>query len=158
MVDTTWNRLNLMMQQGELGGNERSQLLLNSGLDAFQMDIACLTRIDDDQITVIFSTIKKWEQSQYHLHESLCQFTIEHRDLIASHNLEDTDWDGYGIIEDLRFGAYIGIPLTIENQIYGTLFFASHEPHARAFTTREEAFLKVIASSFRQIIIHHPVP
>lgn len=152
MVASTWNRLNLMIQQGELGSSERIQLLLNSGLDAFQMDIACLTRLDENCLTIIYSNKSKWQGSQFSMYQTLCQFTIENEDVVADNNLENIDWDDYGIIEGLRFGAYMGLPIYIENQIFGTLFFASHSPRTREFSAREQAYLKIMASSFRNLI------
>lgn len=152
MVDTTWNRLSLMIQQGELSSTERIQLLLNSGLDAFHMDVACLTRMDKDCLTVMFSNASKWQGSQFSLYQTLCQFTIEHRDVVADNNLENIDWDDYGIIEGLRFAAYIGVPIYFKNKLYGTLFFASYSSRLNAFIAREEAFIKVMASSFGNLI------
>ncbi len=152
VVDTTWNRLSLMIKQGKLNSTERARLLLNSGLDVFKMDIACLTRIDGECMTIISSNDPQLQGKSFSLYQSPCKLTIEQDDVMVSRNVSAGSLDDYRMINPLQFATYIGIPVTINQGIYGTLFFAS--PHVRTvdFSARDKAFLKIMATSFRSII------
>jgi|GEM_PF-5126402 len=158
MVDSTWNRLNLMFRNRDLSSEERIQLILNSGCDVLNLSIGILTRIDYDRQTVMYSTSKKLQDVKFNLYDSLCQFTVEHGDLIASRDLTDTNWRKYGIVKPLRFGTYIGIPIVIDKQLFGTLFFAGSKPRSANFTVREEAFLKMMATAVRNIVQQELMP
>lgn len=158
MVDSTWNRLNLMFRDRDLSHEERIQLVLNSGCDVLNLSMGVLTRIDYDRQTVMYSTSKKLQDVKFNLYDSLCQFTVEHGDLIASHDLTDTDWRKFGIIKPLQFGTYIGVPIVINKQVFGTLFFASNKPRRESFTVREEAFLKMMATAIRNIVQKELMP
>lgn len=152
MLDTTWNRLNLMSQNRDLSNEERLHLILNSGCDVLNMSIGILTRIEGDKLAVVFASNNKWRDAQFSLYQTLCQFTVEYGDVIASHNLADTNLDEFGVIEPLQFGAYIGIPIMLDGQLYGTLFFARKKPRYDDFTDREQAFLKILSTSVRNVI------
>lgn len=152
MVDTTWNRLSLLSKKGALGNENKALFLLNIGMDALSMDVGCFVRIQANQYQVMDSTNTKWKNQSFKLTDTLCQFVVNKQDVLASHNLSAEALQAYHIKAPFDFGAYIGIPLYIQNQLHGTLFFASKKPQKYEFSPNDIGYLKLLSGSFLAII------
>lgn len=152
MVDSTWNRFNLLLQKGKLDNNNKMKLLLNAGADTFAMDLGCFVRIRECQYEVLESTNLQWKNRVFNTKDTLCKIVIRYKDALATHDLNAESWQARSIRDDFHFGAYIGMPLFIDDKLYGTIFFASKETREKPFTDRELAYLKLLSGSFLVII------
>lgn len=152
MVDTTWNRLRLLSEKGPLDNENKALFLLNIGMDALSMEIGCFVRIQNSQYQVMDSTNTRWKNQSFELTDTLCQFVVNKQDVLANHNLSADTLEMYNIKAPFDFGAYIGIPLYIQNELHGTLFFASKEPQKYEFSTRDIGYLKMLSGSFLALV------
>ena len=152
MVDSTWNRLSLLLSQGKLNSNNKINFLLNAGVDSFTMEIGCFVRIQAQQYEILESTNAQWKNRVFGVNDTLCKFIINYQDALGAHDLNAESWRKHSIQAPFQFGAYIGAPLFIENRLYGTIFFASKENRDKEFTQHEIAYLKLLSGSFLSII------
>lgn len=152
MVDSTWNRLQLLSEKGDLNNENKSLFVLNIGVDAFSMDIGCFVRIQNNQYHIVDSTNSRWKNKSFPLEDTICQFVIAKQDVLAEHALSPAKLQKYNVKAPFNFGAYIGIPLYIDGQLHGTLFFASKEAQKYEFSNRDAAYLKMLSGTFLSII------
>ncbi|MGJ3239289.1 MAG: GAF domain-containing protein [Anaerolineae bacterium] len=158
MIDTTWNRLNLMIKRGDLNSTERYRLLLSSGCDGLNLPFGCLTQLREQRLIITHSTQSGWENAEFDLHQTLCQFTLAQGDLITSTDLSEYDWQQHGITPEWHLRTYIGTPVKIQDRVYGTLFFASNDARPQEFSKREQAFLQMMVGSFRALLQQEAIP
>lgn len=152
MVDSTWNRLSLLLTQGQLNSNDKTRFLLSAGADSFAMDIGCFVRIRGQQYEIHESTNPQWKNRVFNVSDSLCKFIINYQDALGAHDLNADSWEVHSIKAPFQFGSYIGAPLFIDDNLYGTIFFASKDNREKEFTQRDIAYLKMLSSSFLSII------
>ena len=152
MVDSTWNRLQLLSEKGDLGNKDKSLFVLNIGMDAFSMDIGCFVRIQNNHYEIVDSTNPQWKGKSFPIEHTICQFVIAKQDVLAEHNISVEKLNKYNVKAPFNFGAYIGLPLYIDGQLHGTLFFASKEPQKYEFSNRDAGYLKMLSGTFLSLI------
>lgn len=153
MVNSTWNRLSLMIKNGKIDYKHRGMMLLNTGLDVLDMDLGVVTYVRGNQLLMQYATQSDLQGTRYALDTTLCQFVMDAQDVLAVHNTGGIDWEMYHIAPEFRFGAYISIPIFLEDDVYGTVFFAKENKAQYPFSERDIAYLKMMAGSFRAIIL-----
>ncbi|SFL13056.1 PAS domain S-box-containing protein [Halogranum rubrum] len=79
------------------------------------------------------------------LSKAYCRETIEQDDLLTVHDVRATDWERTSADERFGFGSYIGGKLLVDDELYGTLCFASQTPRDRPFTDAQKTFVKLVS-------------
>ncbi len=133
----------------ELSLKEKLQLLLSLGSEQFDMPIAVLSCINDDQYYIQdaisthpdFSTgvTKKLEQT-------FCSETILNGEPLAFESASNVKkWSKhYGNKTD-KVEAYMGVRIIVEGNLYGTLSFASTKPRDVPFRLADLEVLKLMS-------------
>ncbi|MFB6179542.1 MAG: PAS domain S-box protein [Halorientalis sp.] len=126
------------------------QRLLVVGCEQFELDIGALSRIDGDRYEVIGAvddsgTITSGDV--YDTDETLCARTVqgEPTDVVAIQDLDTDEYDTQLADGTEPVRAYIGTPVVVDGETYGTVAFASRTPRAEAFTERDRRFLTLLA-------------
>ncbi|MEO1164649.1 MAG: GAF domain-containing protein [Chloroflexota bacterium] len=152
-MDTTWNRLNLLAQKGDLTHDDRIQFMLLNGLDVLGMDVGTVFYTDGESAHIKAST-EAWQIGKiYPLNEMLCQFVFKRGDVLALYDLDTNDWQQFSIHPDFRYTTYIGIPLVVKDMYYGAVFFGAYEQRGEAFSERDVAYLRVLSTSLRATLL-----
>jgi GAF domain-containing protein len=145
-----WNRLYARHQRGLLSTDEKLNMLLQTGVDAFGMEIGLISHIQGNSYTVLYSTIAKSVCMQYSLSKTFCELSFRTKDIVAIHEASS------GFSQHpakTRFGveAYLGIPLRIDGRIYGTMAFIKGESKT-PFSEGEKSLLRQLGRKTETIL------
>lgn len=78
------------------------------------------------------------------LSEAYCRKTIQQEDLLSIQNAAAQGWDADPAYHRFDLGSYIGAKIIVEQELYGTFCFASHEPRGCVFSDDDEAFVELL--------------
>lgn len=133
------------------GFEEQIVQLLQMGLQRFELDIGILSKVEGDKYTVQYCVTPEGvplsQGDSFDYQATYCEITcrascpisIEHcgaHDLYATHPA----YQAFGL------ESYIGIPIYVDNEIYGTLNFSSPTPYYRKFKEMDIDVMKLMAS------------
>jgi two-component system OmpR family sensor kinase len=107
-----------------------------------------LTYTGDGEYEVINSTITNgtYESGTVHdLETTYCRHVVGDREPLAISDVGDSEYSDDIAADAARFQCYIGVPLTVDGEVYGTLCYVGDEPRKTAFTEDERQFVALLA-------------
>lgn len=119
--------------------------VLQMGCNRFDLPVGTLSRIEEDRYEIreavsLDGTVHRGRVLS--LEETICAETVRAGGPI---HLKDVRAERRRHVADAPVAAYIGIPVTVGEQLYGTLGFSSFEERAEPFTSSDEELLKLMA-------------
>lgn len=138
----------------DLDVHEKISRLLKVGPEQFDLPYGHLTRIefaDDDREsgtqTIIEATgdhelLQPGDSAPLSL--SYCQTTIRSEGILEIQDARAADLVSEPAYETFGLGCYIGTKITVDDELYGTLFFASASPREEPFTDAERTVVKLM--------------
>jgi len=132
--------------------------ILALGSRQFGLPIAMLSRIDDDGLSII--EIHGTGESLgpgvvLPLRETFCSETLRSGRTICFNHAGRSRWRDHPAYAALALEAYIGTPLRVGGQVFGTLCFADSQPRAEPFTSSDEEILRLMAQRIEIGLEHH---
>lgn len=151
-LQAKWNRLYARHQRGQLTTDEKLNLLLQTGVDAFNMEIGVISHIHNNTYTILYSSLSKSVCLQYNLSKTYCEATFKSNEILA---IEDASTSHPQHYSRRRFGAeaYLGIPLIVKGKRFGTLAFIKGQKHG-SFSEGEKSLLRQLARKAESILSH----
>lgn len=128
--------------------DETADRILSLGCDQFDLETGILSRISetDYYIEARADTTENGEQETvFDLDDTICEITLEQgaTEPLAFADSADTDYSTHPAADDVR--AYLGVPVVVDGEIYGTVNFSSETPRKDAIRPGEREFLKLIS-------------
>ena len=117
--------------------NERLQNMLKAGTRMLDLDIGIISRIEGRKYTLLQVHAPGMDLARnqvFELGSTYCDITRTADDLVAIDHMESSDHSGHPCYQAFRLEAYVGVPLKVLGQPYGTLNFSSPRPALRHFT------------------------
>ena len=142
--DSQWNRFNLLTQRGNLTTHETLKLMLNIGLDVLNMDMGIVSRVVEQDYTIKFCSNRHYVGASFALSQTYCEWTLQHGAVVDIANIGQI-FNQHPHENALHIESYIGIPLVVYGQIYGTLCFVRAEPRPQLFTPDDIHFIQKLA-------------
>ena len=125
--------------------------LLEMGLERFGLDIGILSKVDQDVYTIqsciapASFSIKSGDQ--FDLSATYCSITCAAKGPVAfEHVAKDTKLAIHPAYKAFSLESYIGIPIRLNDELYGTLNFSSPNPSHRKFLDIDIDALQLMAS------------
>lgn len=155
------NKLHLMealykvITQNTKDQNEQIQLILKTGCELFDQEIAIFSHIDKNNFIVEqgYSNSKQIKKNQkFDLKKTFCSITIEHNEPIAIDIVRKPKWKKHPCYLNTGLLSYIGINIYKEGKLYGTLSFSSSLPKDQPFRESDFDFIKTLAEWMRNIL------
>ena len=128
---------------------DKRERLLELGTQYLDLPYGFVSKIADDEQRIVESTgdhdlLQPGECCP--LAESYCRKTVaSDRGFLAVDNTRSEGWEDDLAYETFELGTYIGAKLLVNGELYGTLCFASTEPHERDFSDSEQTLVEVMA-------------
>jgi len=128
--------------------DQTTERLLSLGCDRFGLDTGILSRIDggDYEVAAVVDATESHEAGAvYNLKDTICDATLANgvTGTLAFADIEDTDYQSHPAAESVR--AYIGAPVVVDGDTYGTVNFSMKRSRSEAFQPEELEFVKIIA-------------
>ncbi|NER39480.1 MAG: response regulator [Oscillatoria sp. SIO1A7] len=135
----------------KLNFDQRLQGLLSMGRRYLRLDIGILARIKGDRYQVVAvqtpprSNIPIHQEDLFDLGETFCKETFQSQQVIDFTTAIDSQWSQHPAYSKFELEAYIGAPVLVGGQPYGTLNFSSLSPRDAKFKNGDRQFLKLMA-------------
>jgi PAS domain S-box-containing protein len=134
-----------------LSFEEKVEGLLAAGREYLDLPNGFLTRIDTGEgagtQTVVGASGSHellQQGASCPLPQSYCRRTIDREGLMTLTNAVETGWEGDRAHETFGLETYIGGEVAADEDLYGTLCFASEQPREEPFTETEESFVRLL--------------
>ncbi|MBN3493198.1 sensor domain-containing diguanylate cyclase [Vibrio neptunius] len=125
--------------------------LIMMGLERFNLDIGILSRIDGDLYTVLYCVTSEGVELKpgdtFSYGSTYCQITCGSFGPVSiEHMGESNEYAKHPAYEAFGLESYIGIPIFVDDEVFGTLNFSSASPYPRKFKDIDIDVLKLMAS------------
>ncbi|KAB2923382.1 MAG: PAS domain S-box protein [Dechloromonas sp.] len=79
------------------------------------------------------------------LGDTYCSATLDSGDILAIANAEHNGWGSHPCFTEFRLAAYLGVPILVDGEPYGTLSFSSTTGRAHDFDPSDLEFVRMLA-------------
>ena len=112
------------------------------------LDIGILSRIEDDVYTVVACHAPSTEMAPgdtFALGQTYCSLTLAADDVVAFSDIADTEHIGHPCRDLFGLEAYIGFPVRVGGELYGTINFSAAAPSPDPFTDADADLIRLLA-------------
>ena len=136
--ETVIRRLYQITQDYNKGFEHQVIELLKMGLERFGLDIAILSKIDKKDYVVKYCVtpddISLKAGDSFHFDETYCSITYHAQGPVSiEHMGADDKYATHPAYQAFGLESYIGVPIRLNNELFGTLNFSSPTPYPRVF-------------------------
>ncbi|MBN8765099.1 MAG: PAS domain S-box protein [Thiobacillus sp.] len=127
---------------------EKLNHLLKLGCEQFGLPIGILSQVNGDMIRVLDSVGGKGRfpvGGTRELGQTYCGGTVHSSEPVALEHAAASEWRDHPSYTRGGLEAYIGVRVQVENDLYGTLCFASPSPRPRPFSSADREILKLMS-------------
>lgn len=125
------------------------QQFLKLGCDRFNLDVGVLTKITDNKchFEYLYCTSKVHFKAGdcFDLDVTYSDIALKAKGAVAFEHIKHSAINKHRAYLELKLESYIGIPVKVNNKIFGTLNFSSLEPHTESFTHVDIDALQLMA-------------
>lgn len=128
--------------------HEKVAHLLRFGCRHFDLEIGIVSHISDDQYEVRHIHGPEGAPlpgTLFDLGVTYCTHTLKADKPLAYHSAGTSEISGHPCYQTFALEAYIGAPIRVDRQTYGTINFSSTNPRSIPFTERDRAFVQLLA-------------
>lgn len=141
-------RLNEIGADPTTSFREKIQQLLELGLETFELSIGIVSHVKDDIYTI--EHIKGPAEAPlpgttFKFRETYCTHTYAANGARAFENAGRSKISDHPCYRNFKLESYIGAPIIVDGQRYGTLNFSSPEVHERPFSANELSLIQLLA-------------
>ena len=132
----------------ELCTDQKINQILKLGCDHFGLPFGSISHIIDDRYSVVFAECPNGEipvGGSFALGDTYCCHTLEADAPVAIAHTKHSELAGHPCYEKFAFETYIGAPLLVDGEKYGTLSFTASEPRERPFSQTEKELIRQFA-------------
>lgn len=128
--------------------DEQIEQLLELGRHQLGLDGGLLASIEADVYTVDHAvgrdeTVQSGDQ--FELRESDSPLIPDGTDPLARADASDTESVEHPVYDQRELRSFIGVPVVVDGERYGTLHFSGSQPREQAFTESEQTLVRVLA-------------
>ncbi len=147
--DDAFRALYEIFSAHRVGFSGQMQLLLALGLHRLELSIGMLTRASGDRLEIVEAVAppsRRFERGQLlALPQVFCPEVLAINAPLAVDHVSHSRWSEHAGLAALGVECYLGAPVTVGDQTYGTLSFAGLAPRRPPFRAIERDFLSLMA-------------
>lgn len=147
-TERTLAKLYSITSTRELTTEQKIKQILRLGCEHFGLPFGIISRIIEDHYSVIYAECPNGEipvGASFDLGETYCAHTLKADEPIAIAHTKHSDLAGHPCYEKFQLETYIGAPLLVDGERYGTINFTASEPRQRPFSQTERELIRQFA-------------
>jgi PAS domain S-box-containing protein len=153
--EMTLERLNGIASDLTLDRGAKIERLLAAGTDRLGTSHGFLTRIEGDTQEIVSAVgdhpaLQPGESAP--LSTAYCRHTLREGEALAVSDALAEGWADDPAYEQFGLGCYLGVPIHVGGEQYGTVCFADSEPRRSRFDRRDETFIELLADWLRHLL------
>ncbi len=128
--------------------SDRIQAMLAMGCQRFGMTIGILCHVEDESYEVVQVIAPGGEVAQgdtFALADTYCQDTLRARAPLGFEHASASPWRQHPCYRKFGLEAYLGVPVRVGDQVFGTLSFSAFKPRAAPFTIVDRELIQLMA-------------
>ncbi|HKJ44778.1 MAG TPA: PAS domain S-box protein [Balneolales bacterium] len=141
--------LNEIFSAADLSLDEQLHKALKHVVSFLDLSLGIISRIDGNKYHVEHAVSRdpRFNVKQddiFRLGETYCDLTYEENKLIAIPDVESSIYARHPCYKKFHLNSYIGIPIIVDEEIYGTLNFSSGEKREDPFSDHEKEYVQLL--------------
>jgi PAS domain S-box-containing protein len=127
---------------------EQFRKALAIGAEHLGLEFAIFSHVVDDSYTIVsqISPPGTLQDGQtFPLGDTYCSITLARNDVVSIADWGVSDQCNHPCYRAFKLEAYIGAPVLVEGQTYGTVNFSSPRPYVRVFDDGDREFIRILA-------------
>ncbi|WP_411737147.1 GAF domain-containing protein, partial [Pseudoalteromonas tetraodonis] len=131
----------------QLSFDQKIADLLAFGLDVFQLDLAIISRVKNDSYIVLHAITPDNSLAigtEFELNGTYCTHTLSANSALAFHNASQSSIANHPCYINFQLEAYIGAPIRIGKDVFGTVNFSSAQECA-PFSDEAYDYIELLA-------------
>jgi diguanylate cyclase (GGDEF)-like protein/PAS domain S-box-containing protein len=144
-TERTLARLYTITSTRELTTDQKINQILKLGCEHFGLPYGIISRIVEDRYSVIYVECPSGEiavGASFDLGETYCAHTLKADKPIAIAHTKQSALAHHPCYEKFQLETYIGAPLLVDGERYGTINFTHSEPRERSFSQTERELIR----------------
>ncbi|HEX9923452.1 MAG TPA: ATP-binding protein, partial [Anaerolineae bacterium] len=133
--------------QPEQEVDQQFKMALEAGAILLDLDSGIISQIEDDNYTVIhcYAPSDPLQPGQtFELGQTYCDLTFKADQVIGIDHAGQSEYSGHPCYRALQLEAYLGVPLWVNGQRFGTLNFSSLSPRKTPFNEADQDFVRLM--------------
>ena len=133
---------------GQRDFDQSLQKLLAMGRQQFGMDIGVLSYVEGDRYQVIATQLPNNINAKgaiLDLRQTYCHEALQAKQPFGILSAGASQWREHPAYEAFKLEAYIGAPVVVAGNVYGTLSFSSYTPRQKPFKALDKELLRLMA-------------
>lgn len=146
-AERTLNQLHAITSSRQLDFRQRVNAILRLGCSHFDLPIGIFSRIEGDTYTVqeaVHPQDALTPGMTFELGGTYCIHVYQANDVKGFHHVAESEIRRHPCYENFGLEAYIGTPIVVDGQRYGTLNFSSAAP-TRPFSGQDDELVRLFA-------------
>ena len=130
-----------------LSFDNKTQKLLTFGLNVFNLDLAIISKVEDQCYTVLYAVTPNNDLAigtEFDLEGTYCTHTLKAGSALAFHNVSQSEIADHPCFANFQLESYIGAPIKIGNEVFGTVNFSSADS-SPVFTDQAYDYIELFA-------------
>ncbi|WP_417672206.1 diguanylate cyclase [Roseibium sp.] len=147
-VETTLAELYSVTSTRELGSEQKIQQILRIGCEHFDLPFGIISRIVEESYTINWAESPNGEieaGATFSLGDTYCFHTLKASKPVAIAHTAKSELAQHPCYQNFALEAYIGAPLLVDGECYGTINFTSPDPHKRTFSKTDTEIIRQFA-------------
>lgn len=131
-----------------LGFEQKIHALLELGREVFNLPIGIISYIKKDRFVIEFSVGSDQSAvpgTEFSLAQTYCHLTLAAQKPTGIHHAGKSDINTHACYKKFGFESYLGTPLLVGRQLYGTLYFAGANIHDGPFSVSDYSLIRLFA-------------
>jgi PAS domain S-box-containing protein len=140
--------LQTVMAKGDLSTDDRLQRLLVVGCEALALDVGIVARIEGDDYEVRAVHAPDAEMAagdEFALGSTYCREVVAADAVQSFPDAAAAGHEAHPAYQEFGLSAYIGVPLVVDGDRFGTLNFSSPDVRERSFSDFERTLVRLLA-------------
>jgi len=138
-----------------LSVDEQLESTLKAGLDQLSMDLGIISRINGDQYKVLHFYPESSGLSKgqiFNLGDTYCSIALVAEDIIAIDEMKVSQYSSHPCYAAFNLESYIGVPIKVNGEPFGTLNFSCAQPRKSPFTKADQDFVQLMGQWVSRVL------
>jgi len=158
MTERTLAELYAITSTRELSQDDKINLIVRLGCEHFGLPFGIISHIIEDRYTVVRAESPKGEiqvGEQYDVKDTFCINTLKTDSAFAISHTAESEIAAHPCAQKFPLQAYIGAPVLVDGEAYGTINFSGPEPRRRPFSNTDCEIIRQFADWVGHEIARH---